>query len=94
MKLEYVDDPKLLTRIKRSYAHIWKRMRTEKVVVTKLFRFEYLDCAEIELKYTYLWNFCRKVTVIATSKTYVVTQRMVFREDSWVQYRPMEDERK
>ena len=91
MKLEYVDDPALLTRIKRSYAHVWKRMRTEKEGSTRLFRFEYLDCGEIELKYKSLWNFCRRVIVIATGKMFVITQRMVFREDSWSLYRVKED---
>ena len=88
MKLEYADNPTLLTQIKRSHSHVSKRMQNgEKVVTTKLFMFEYVDCSEVELEYRYLWNFCLKVTVVATGKKFVITQIFSFGDDWWSLYR-------
>ena len=95
MKLEYVSNPALLTQIKRSHSHVWKKMRrTEKAVTTKLFVFEYVDCSKIEVTSVRarLWNWCLKVTVIATGERFVVTQKMTFREDDWTLFRVVEGE--
>jgi len=92
MRLEYVTDPTLLTRIKRSYARVYKRLRTEKVVTTHLFVFEKMDCSKVEVTFKYLWNFCLKVTVVATGQRFVVTQRFSFGDDLWTLYRVVEEE--
>ena len=96
MKLEYVDDPLLLTRIKRSYAHVRTKLSSEKVVATNLFVFEYVACSEIEVAPVRRrsWNFCLKATVVLTDETFIVTQRMIFRIDEWVLYRVEETEKK
>lgn len=94
MKLEYVDDPTLLTRIKRSLSHISvsTRIGTEKVVTTNLFVFEKADCSKIEMEHKRLWNFCLKVMVALTGKKFVVTQEFSFGDDWWTLYRVVEAE--
>lgn len=91
MKLEYVSNPTLLTSIKRSHSRLSKRMRTEKVVTTNLFVFEYVECSKIEAfvnpVHVQLWNFCLKVTEAATGEKFVVTQKMWFREDDWTLFK-------
>lgn len=91
MKLEYVSNPTLLTSIKRSFSHLWKRIRVEKVVATKLFVFERVECSEIEAYLdpvrVRLWNFCLKVTEVSTGDRFVVTQKMTFREDDWTLFK-------
>lgn len=87
MKLEYVSNPILLTSIRRSWSRVWKRLSSEGVVTTDLFVLEYVDCSEVELKYRYPWNFCLKVTVVATGEKFVATQMMSFRENDWRLYR-------
>ena len=88
MKLEYVSDPTLLTRIKRSFAHV-KRLKEGEEFATKLFVFERVDCSKIEVDpvRVRLWNFCLNVTVVLTGEKFVTTQRMSFRESHWTLYR-------
>ena len=92
MKVEYVDDPTLLTSIKKSHSRVWNRMSSEKVVTTDLFVFEYVSCSEIEATPVRvgLWNFCMKVTVIATGERFVAAQRMGFKRSEWVLFRVVE----
>lgn len=93
MKLEHVTNKTLLTSIKESHARTWQRMSTEKVVTTNLFVFEYVACSEIELEPEFMrvWNFCLKVTVIATGGRFVVTQRMAaFGRSEWTLYQVVE----
>lgn len=93
MKLDYVSNPTLLTRIKRSYSHISdEHLRTQKAVSTNLFVFEKLDCSKIKLEFTYLWNSCLKVTVTATGEQFVTTRRFSFGDDVWSLYRPREQD--
>jgi len=91
MRPEYLNNPTLLTSIKRSYARVYKRLRTEKVVTTNLFIFEKMDCSEVEFKFVYLWNFCLKVTVVTTGEKLVITQRFSFGDDLWTMYRIEEE---
>ena len=91
MKVESIMNPALLTRIRRSHAHVSNKMRTERAATTNLFLFEYMDCSDVEVApiYRRLWNFCMKVTVVATGERFIATQRMSFRENLWGLFRIM-----
>ena len=94
MRLEYVDNPTLLTSIKKSHSRVWNRMSSEKVVTAKLFVFEYVPCSKMEVipARVCLWNFCMKVTVVATGEVFVVTQRMSWQRSEWTLFRVVEAE--
>lgn len=92
MKLEYVSNLTLRASIKKSYARISDRLRTEKVITTKLFVFEKMDCSELEAQSIYAWNSCLKVTVVATGEKLVITRRFSFGQHMWNLYRVVEVE--
>ena len=94
MKVEYISDPKLLTKIKRSLSFVRDRLLREGKTETPTFIFEYVECSKVEFEVIRIreWNFCLKVTEKSTKKQFIVTQIMSFRDDVWTLFKVINEE--
>lgn len=85
IKLQYIDNPKLLSQIKRSYGQCWKSLRLHGEWLTKKFVFKRVDQNDYDYK-RIMVRFI-KVEVIETEEVFIVMQGISYGKEEWNLYK-------